>query len=190
MKSDTPKPAWLPTVTLAKLFEEQNQFFDALASYEIISHHDSSPEIRKKIEELQHRILTDPNNRYDKRIENLFSPEELTYLKILSHSAFENLSRTQIHLREPEMDDEPILELSEEQEPLSSSEQQYQQLLEEIEGLKKEYASQNPEQEETPSVGDILKEILKVFGKNTPVTGDIQMEMAKLILGIDLKKNK
>jgi hypothetical protein len=61
----TPGPSWNPTVTLAKLFEEQNHFFDALATYEMIAQNDSSPAIREKIEALHARILNDPSNRYD-----------------------------------------------------------------------------------------------------------------------------
>lgn len=84
--------AWTPTLTLARLFEEQNQFFDALAAYELISQTDSSPAVRERIEALHIRILNDPSNRYDPRIEKLFSPEELAYLKILDHNGFENMS--------------------------------------------------------------------------------------------------
>ena len=84
---------WTPTVTLAKLFEEQDQFFDALAAYELIAQHDSSPAIRERIEALHYRILSDPATRYDPRIEKLFSPEELAYLKIINHQGFDNMSR-------------------------------------------------------------------------------------------------
>ena len=91
---------WTPTVTLAKLFEEQNQFFDALATYELIAQNDSSPAIREKIEALHARILNDPSNRYDPRIEKLFTPEELAYLKVLSHQGFDNMSRTMDKLSE------------------------------------------------------------------------------------------
>jgi hypothetical protein len=86
--------SWQPTLTLAKLFEEQNQFYDALAAYELIGQNDSSPAIREKIDALHLRILSDPNGRYDARIEKLFSPEELAYLKILNHQGFNNMATT------------------------------------------------------------------------------------------------
>jgi len=92
--------SWAPTITLAKLFEEQNQFFDALAAYELISLTDASPAVRERIEALQLRILNDPANRYDPRIEKLFTPEELAYLKILNHNGFENLSKAREKLGE------------------------------------------------------------------------------------------
>ncbi|HOZ00521.1 MAG TPA: hypothetical protein PLG20_01800 [Candidatus Syntrophosphaera sp.] len=92
--------SWAPTITLAKLFEEQNQFFDALAAYELISQNDSSPAVRERIEALQLRILNDPGNRYDPRIEKLFTPEELAYLKILNHQGFENMAQARAKLQE------------------------------------------------------------------------------------------
>lgn len=92
--------SWQPTLTLAKLFEEQNQFYDALAAYELISQNDTSPAVRERIEALHLRILSDPGNRYDPRIEKLFSPEELAYLKILHHQGFENMATTMEKLSE------------------------------------------------------------------------------------------
>jgi hypothetical protein len=92
--------SWQPTLTLAKLFEEQNQFYDALAAYELISQNDSSPAVRERIESLHLRILSDPNSRYDPRIEKLFSPEELAYLKILHHNGFDNMATTMEKLSE------------------------------------------------------------------------------------------
>jgi len=86
--------SWQPTITLAKLFEEQNQFYDALAAYELIGQNDSSPAIRESIDALHLRILSDPNGRYDSRIEKLFTPEELAYLKILNHQGFNNMATT------------------------------------------------------------------------------------------------
>ena len=91
---------WAPTITLAKLFEEQNQFFEALSAYEMISQTDSSAAVRESIEALHQRILNDPANRYDPRIEKLFTPEELAYLRILDHQGFENLARAREKLNE------------------------------------------------------------------------------------------
>ncbi len=95
--------SWAPTLTLAKLFEEQNQFFDALAAYELISQTDTSPAVREHIENLHSRILNDPNNRYDPRIEKLFTPEELAYLKILNHQGFENMAQAREKLSDGSM---------------------------------------------------------------------------------------
>ncbi len=109
-KMKLPGQGWTPTVTLAKLFEEQNQFFDALATYELIAQNDSSPAVREKIEALHVRILNDPANRYDPRIEKLFTPEELSYLKILSHQGFDNMFRAAEKLSEGMLDTEIIFD--------------------------------------------------------------------------------
>ncbi|HCM16048.1 MAG TPA: hypothetical protein DHW79_08935, partial [Candidatus Cloacimonas sp.] len=109
-KMKTIGSGWTPTVTLAKLFEEQNQFFDALATYELIAQNDSSPAIREKIEALHARILNDPANRYDPRIEKLFTPEELAYLKILSHQGFDNMFRAVEKLNEGMQDSEIVFD--------------------------------------------------------------------------------
>lgn len=102
--------SWAPTITLAKLFEEQNQFFDALAAYELISQTDASPAIREHIEALHIRILNDPNNRYDPRIEKLFTPEELAYLKILNHQGFENMAAAREKLLDGSLVEEIYIE--------------------------------------------------------------------------------
>lgn len=92
--------SWKPTLTMAKLFEEQNQFYEALAAYELISQNDSSPEIREKIEELHLHLLNDSNSVYDPRIEQLFSPEELSYLKIIHHQGYCNMVQAKDKLEE------------------------------------------------------------------------------------------
>ena len=89
----TTSHSWQPTLTLARLFEEQDQFYDALAAYELMCINESSHALREKIEELHLRILNDPNGSYDPRLEQLFSPEELAYLKILHHQGFANLAK-------------------------------------------------------------------------------------------------
>jgi len=101
---------WAPTITLAKLFEEQNQFFDALAAYELISQTDSSPELKESIEALHLRILSDPVSRYDARIEQLFTPEELAYLRIMDHQGFQNLAQAREKLNEGSLGAEIFLD--------------------------------------------------------------------------------
>lgn len=135
MNSDTTNPTWKPTLTMAKLFEEQNQFYDALAIYEIISQSDDSPQVREKIESLQSRILQDPNLKYDSRIERLFSPEELAYLKILNHSAFENLCRIRTQFLEGASDYEVVLEDDEPMVRPTVSSFEVRRMVEEIDTL-------------------------------------------------------
>jgi len=166
MKSDVTNPSWKPTLTLAKLFEEQNQFYDALAIYEIIGQTDQSPDIRQKIETLQSRILNDPNLRYDPRIEKLFSPEELAYLKILNHSAFENLARIQAQFVEGGSDYETEIEdeLPEERTTVSSFE--LRRMVEEINTLAEPPADKTETEEKEPTISDLTDELIERFGKD------------------------
>ncbi len=156
---------WTPTVTLAKLFEEQNQFFDALATYELIAQTDASPAIRQKIEDLHARILNDPSNRYDPRIEKLFTPEELAYLKILSHQGFDNMSSTMQKLgegiQESQMifDEEDILAEESELDTLSL-------VLEEIEKQAQLNLINLSEDFSALTVSDLLIAVLSRYDKN------------------------
>lgn len=156
---------WTPTVTLAKLFEEQNQFFDALATYELIAQTDASPVIRQKIEDLHARILNDPSNRYDPRIEKLFTPEELAYLKILSHQGFDNMSSTMQKLgegiQESQMifDEEDILAEESELDTLSL-------VLEEIEKQAQLNLINLSEDFSALTVSDLLIAVLSRYDKN------------------------
>ncbi|MBM4402786.1 MAG: hypothetical protein FJ042_00110 [Candidatus Cloacimonetes bacterium] len=165
MKTGSDKQGWMPTLTLAKLFEEQNQFLDALAAYELISQTDSSPAVRQKIEALHLRILTDPNARYDPRIEKLFSPEELAYLKILNHSAFDNLSqvvnRMQEGLDETDFVFEPEVEIApEEANDLQSILSEIEQHAQQTEILGLEDATEF-------NTADLIMALLSRYGKDT-----------------------
>ena len=169
MKSNPNGRNWNPTVTLAKLFEEQNQFFDALAAYELIEQTDSSPAIREKIESLHLRILSDPNSKYDPRIELLFSPEELAYLKILNHSAFDNLALVAERISEGFPDTENYIE-SIDEEQFSESLDEAQDLQDILREIEEQSRLLNPDQEaslEDYTLQDFLVAVLSRFPRDT-----------------------
>ncbi len=181
--------SWAPTITLAKLFEEQNQFFEALAAYELISQNDASPAIREHIEALQLRILSDPGNRYDPRIEKLFTPEELAYLKILNHQGFENMAAAREKLSEGSLaaeiyidDDEDVL-LQEEGDVdamatmLQEIEQQAQlRLMDAVPGSR-EY-----------TIRDLLVAVLGRFGKDQSLDDVHLSDLVAIILEMQSSK--
>jgi hypothetical protein len=167
MNSDTTNPTWKPTLTLARLFEEQNQFYDALAIYEIISQTDQSPQIREKIEALQARILDDPNMRYDPRIEKLFSSEELAYLKILNHSAFENLSRMQSQFSKGVSDYEILLQEQAAEENPQEESIDLENVLGEIDSQAVQEAETARQEMEGLTVEDLAEELANRFGKDS-----------------------
>lgn len=161
-----PQYSWTPTVTLAQLFEEQNQFYDALATYELIAQNDSSPAIREKIEALHARILNDSSNNYDSRIEKLFTPEELAYLKILSHQGFDNMSRAIDRLNEGIEDSQIVFE---EEEVLADNKEldTLYMMLSEIEKQTQMNLHTEGDVISERNVQDLLISVLSRFDKNT-----------------------
>jgi hypothetical protein len=186
MKSDATNQNWKPTLTLAKLFEEQNQFYDALAIYEIIGQTDASPDIRQRIELLQSRILSDPNQKYDARIEKLFSAEELAYLKILNHSAFENLSRVQAQIYDCTSeydivfdDEEPVL-------PTADASDDITDIMNEIESKAVKAPQEAVSEKAEPTISDLAVELIKRHGKDSKLSNLSIKDFLQLILDYNL----
>ncbi len=80
-----------PTMTLAQLYESQNQLFDALAVYSRLLTERNDPDIRERLEAVQQRILGDDKLHYDPRLTRLFDEEERKRLKILPQDRYEKL---------------------------------------------------------------------------------------------------
>jgi hypothetical protein len=195
MNSGTTGPGWKPTLTLARLFEQQNQFYDALAIYELLSQTNDSPSIREKIEALQGRIMSDPNMRYDPRIEQLFSPEELAYLKIMNHSAFENLNRMRSQYSEGASDYEVDLDVELEQDTPTVSSFELRRMVNEIDDLAQP-PEPEPEKQTEPAksestINDLADEIVKRFGKNSDLSSISVQEFMQVVMKHNLReKNK
>lgn len=173
---------WAPTITLAKLFEEQNQFFDALAAYELISQTDASPAIRERIDALQMRILNDPANRYDPRIEKLFTPEELAYLKIMNHSGFTNLARAREKLSEGLLGQE--IYIDEDDDLLPGEEEErgtLVQVLQEIETQAQLSVVDSPVSPEGLTLRDFMIALLTRFDQDTKLN-DVKLSDLVAIL--------
>ncbi|HQM03244.1 MAG TPA: hypothetical protein PLJ90_00915 [Candidatus Cloacimonas sp.] len=184
--------SWQPTLTLARLFEEQNQFYDALAAYELISQNDPSPELRERIEDLHLRILNDPNRNYDPRLEQLFSPEELAYLKILDHQGFSNMAKAREKLREEMQGSELIFsEVMPEEVLVDESElDALREILEEI-----EQQAQISLISETSDVGecnvqDFLIAMLVKFDKDQKLSEVKLSDLLSLFLEMQSLKNQ
>lgn len=192
MKSDTTNQTWKPTLTLAKLFEEQNQFYDALAAYELIGQTDTSPAIRQKIESLQIHILNDNNLKYDPRIEKLFSPEELAYFKILNHSAFENLSRIQQQISEGISGYEVVFEDEEPADDKLNPEDELKAMLEEIDSNTTLHTDKPVSDKKESTIGELAVELIKRYGKDNKLSDMSVKDFLQLVLDFNLtaKTNK
>jgi hypothetical protein len=194
MNSGPAGPGWKPTLTLARLYEQQNQFYDALAIYELLSQTDDSPAIREKIEALHGRILSDPNMRYDPRIEQLFSPEELAYLKIMNHSAFENLNRMRSQFAEGASDYEVDLDIELEEDKPTVSSFELRRMVNEIDDLAQ---PPEPESEKKPdipksesTVKDLAEAIVRKFGKDADLSSVSVQEFMQVVMKHNLREKK
>ncbi len=179
----TNSSGWAPTITLAKLFEEQNQFFDALAAYELICQTDSSPAVRESIEALHLRILSDPVSQYDPRIEKLFTPEELAYLRILDHQGFENLARAREKLSEGSLGEAIFIE--EDEDFLTGAENEADTLaliLQEIEQQAQLNLNETVPDAREFTVKDLLVALLGRFDKDQRLTDVRLSDLVAVIL--------
>lgn len=194
MNTGNTNQGWKPTLTLAKLFEQQNQFYDALAIYELLSQSDDSPAIREKIENLQSRILSDPNMRYDQRIEQLFSPEELAYLKIMNHSAFENLNRMKNQFMEGASDYSVDLDVELEEDKPTVSAFELRRMVNEIDDLAKPSEPEPVKETTIPksdsTVNDLAEEIVKKFGKDADLSSVSVQEFMQVVMKHNLREKK
>ncbi|MCD4828757.1 MAG: hypothetical protein K8R90_04930 [Candidatus Cloacimonetes bacterium] len=86
MTQDTRKLG--PTLTLARLYESQQQFLDALAIYRRLHQERGSEEAAEKIAELEERILSEKSLAYDTIITTIFTREELKRFKVLPHDRY------------------------------------------------------------------------------------------------------
>ena len=185
----TTRRAWTPTMTLAGLFEEQHQFFDALATYELINQTESSPEIRKKIESIHLRILSDPSVRYDARIEKLFTPEELAYFKVLDHTGFENLSEAYQKLAKGSLAEDIIIEEEEDFElEMDGEDSALDLLLDEIESQAQMQVPDLSNELEDKSLRSLMVSLLSKYDLDTPLKEIRLSEFINALIDLNLPK--
>ncbi|MDO9577548.1 MAG: hypothetical protein Q7J16_06645 [Candidatus Cloacimonadales bacterium] len=84
-----------PTITLAELYEEQNQLIDALLIYQKIKSRNPSEKLEQKIEVLKKKIFAKNPENYNPIIDKIFSPEDKTRFKILSHTQYQAFLKSQ-----------------------------------------------------------------------------------------------
>ncbi len=107
-----PSKSLAPTLTLAQLYESQNQLFDALAVYRKLHAERGDEEILEKLESVQEKILSDEKLHYNSRITEIFSADERKRLKIIPQDRFERLQES---MRQQNEDDEELAVESDEE---------------------------------------------------------------------------
>lgn len=78
----------VPTLTLAQLFEAQNQLIDAYVIYSHVYKHTPSDQLQQKINQLEETIFEKAASSYDQMTSLLFTDEEKRAFRILPTEAY------------------------------------------------------------------------------------------------------
>lgn len=77
-----------PTLTLAKLYEEQKKYVEAYAIYKYLSKKNKSSNLIKKSIQNRNRVFSDKNISYEPVIKKIFSKQDLSTLSIIPNSEY------------------------------------------------------------------------------------------------------
>ena len=77
-----------PTVTLADLYESQNQFLDAYVIYKYIYSMQPETHIKEKLDSIEKKIFEEYNKEYNPTIKKIFSKDEIEKFKIFPAQHF------------------------------------------------------------------------------------------------------
>ncbi len=75
----------IPTITLARLFESQEQYVEALALYHILYNKFHDDSLLEKINEMKDEVFSNNEADYHKLLSSIFSQEDRERLGILPH---------------------------------------------------------------------------------------------------------
>jgi len=102
-----------PTITLAELYENQNQHIDALVIYKNLFKENPTDELKSKIDELKFKIFQNNTMEYSPIIDKIFSEEEKRNFHILPHEQFKTYVESQVNLENEETYPEDLNETEE-----------------------------------------------------------------------------
>ncbi len=126
-----------PTITLAELYENQDQLLDALMVYQKLLHRNPSTELEEKISNLKQKIFADDEMQYNPVIEQIFSQNDRLQFNILPHS---NYKQFRASLKQPKLDSMNDIEETE-SEPIIS-----EKYNKELENVFKEFEQEHKEE--------------------------------------------
>jgi len=104
-----------PTITLAELYENQNQYIDALVIYKDLYKDDPTEKLQSKIDELKDKIFKENTLEYSKIIDKIFTEEEKRIFHILPHDQFKAYKESQADLKNEETYPEELIEVKKEE---------------------------------------------------------------------------
>ncbi|MCD4797265.1 MAG: hypothetical protein K8R49_08895, partial [Candidatus Cloacimonetes bacterium] len=100
----------VPTITLAELYESQEQLLDALVIYQDLMKKEHSDKIQKKVDELKEKVFNDSSFEYSHLIDKIFNIEEKKRLKVLPHEQYETFNESLKHHKNEETYPEEMIE--------------------------------------------------------------------------------
>ena len=98
------------TLTLAQLYEKQNQPLDALVIYQQLLNKEYSDELDEKVKDLKNRIFNDGALEYNSIIDKIFTTEDKKNFKILPHDEYEAFIESQAQHKNEETYPEEMLQ--------------------------------------------------------------------------------
>ncbi|MDA3814425.1 MAG: hypothetical protein PF570_09265 [Candidatus Cloacimonetes bacterium] len=104
-----------PTITLAELYENQNQYIDALVIYKNLHRDDPTEELQSKIDELKDKIFKENTLEYSTIIDKIFTDEEKRIFHILPHDQYKAYKESQADLKNEETYPEELIEVKKEE---------------------------------------------------------------------------
>ena len=172
-----------PTITLAELYENQNQYIDALVIYKTLYKEDPTEELQNKIDELKDKIFKENTLEYSTIIDKIFTEEEKRIFHILPHEQYKSYKESQADLKNEETYPEELTAVKEEEiaeKEIAPEEIAPEQIApeeiapEEIEPEEIEPEETTPEEtdeleieEETPEIENILEPEIEIEKEET-----------------------
>ena len=179
-----------PTLTLAHLYEKQNQPLDALVIYQQLLNKEYSDELDEKIKDLKNKIFNDSSLEYNSVIDKIFTTEDKKNFKILPHDEYEAFTVSQAQHTNEETYPEEMLQKQTQKadttEPLTDDIPESEQELKEEPTMEvapdeTEDVASEPElqEEDTESFSEIQDESEIISDEEiTPVSYKQEMEIS------------
>jgi len=99
----------IPTITLAELYENQNQYIDALIIYKNLYLENPNDELRSKINNLKDKIFNESTLEYSSIIDKMFTDDEKRLFHILPHDYYKVYLESQAELKNDETYPEELI---------------------------------------------------------------------------------
>ena len=104
-----------PTITLAELYENQNQYIDALVIYKNLYKENPKEKLQNKIDELKDKIFKENTLEYSTLIDKIFTEEEKRIFHILPHEQYKTYIESKAEIKFEETYPEELTKVKKEE---------------------------------------------------------------------------